>query len=103
MPLQLTFLNTCDAPGLGVVETKQMRAHITKTNFARRRQRLAKERQQRKLQEIHERDLVSRPEKPMSGNEATPQAPTAPPLDPGSDMLLSTRSRDPHNSISYRE
>ncbi|KAM6509985.1 hypothetical protein FALCPG4_017618 [Fusarium falciforme] len=101
MPLQLTFLNTSDAPGLGVVETKQMRAHITKTNFARRRQRLAKERRQKNLQEIHERDLVAQPEKPMSGNEATPQVPTAPSLDPGSDMLLSTRSRDPHNSISY--
>ncbi|EEU36746.1 uncharacterized protein NECHADRAFT_51893 [Fusarium vanettenii 77-13-4] len=101
MPLQLTFLNTSDAPGLGAVETKQMRAHITKTNFARRRQRLAKERQQKKVQEIHERDLIARPEKPMSGNEATPQAPTAPPLDPGSEMLLSTRSRDPNNSISY--
>lgn len=102
MPLQLTFLNTSDAPGLGAVETKQMRAHITKTNFARRRQRLAKERQ-KKLQEIHERDLVARPEKPMPGNEATPQVPRAPPLNPSSDMLLSTHTRDPHNSISYRK
>ncbi|RSL80294.1 hypothetical protein CEP51_006671 [Fusarium floridanum] len=101
MPLQLTFVNTSNAPGMGVVETKQMRAHITKTNFARRRQRLVKERQQKKLQKIHERDLVARTEEPMSGNEATPHPPNVPPLDPGSEMLLSTHIRDPHNSISY--
>lgn len=35
-----TFLNTTGASGLSGPAAKQMRAHITRTNFAKRRQRL---------------------------------------------------------------
>ncbi|KAJ4127952.1 hypothetical protein NW768_008235 [Fusarium equiseti] len=42
MPSSFTFVNVCNAPGLGPQEAKQMRGHVTKTNFAKRRQRLAK-------------------------------------------------------------
>lgn len=37
-----TFVNTTDTPGLSPHAAKKMRAHITRTNFAKRRVRLAK-------------------------------------------------------------
>lgn len=46
MAPSFTFVNVSNAPGLGPKEAKQMRGHITKTNFAKRRQRLG---QQKKL------------------------------------------------------
>lgn len=36
-----TFLNTTDAPGLSRQAAKVVRGHVTKTNFAKRRQRKA--------------------------------------------------------------
>ena len=42
MPSSFTFVNVSNAPGLGPQEAKQMRGHVTKANFAKRRQRLAK-------------------------------------------------------------
>ncbi|EXM16709.1 hypothetical protein FOTG_15040 [Fusarium oxysporum f. sp. vasinfectum 25433] len=42
MAPSFTFVNVSNAPGLGPKEAKQMRGHITKTNFAKRRQRLGK-------------------------------------------------------------
>ncbi|KAI1022101.1 hypothetical protein LB504_007543 [Fusarium proliferatum] len=43
MAPSFTFVNVSDAPGLSPKEAKQMRGHITKTNFAKRRQRLAQQ------------------------------------------------------------
>jgi hypothetical protein len=43
MAPSFTFVNVSNAPGLGPKEARQMRGHITKTNFAKRRQRLSKE------------------------------------------------------------
>ncbi|KAH6963114.1 hypothetical protein DER45DRAFT_552475 [Fusarium avenaceum] len=43
-----TFVNVSNAPGLGPKEAKQMRGHITKVNFAKRRQRLSKEKDSKK-------------------------------------------------------
>ncbi|KAJ0426695.1 hypothetical protein BJY00DRAFT_329 [Aspergillus carlsbadensis] len=40
-PAELTFLNTTGASSLSQLTLKQMRAHVTKTNFAKRRQRIA--------------------------------------------------------------
>lgn len=37
----LVFLNTTNAPALSPEATKRMRGHITKSNFAKRRQRIA--------------------------------------------------------------
>ncbi len=39
-----TFLNATGAPGLSQSDAKRMRAHITRTNFANRRQRFAQAR-----------------------------------------------------------
>ncbi|OAQ69394.1 hypothetical protein VFPFJ_10599 [Purpureocillium lilacinum] len=39
----LTFVNLTDAPALDASGSRRMRAHVTKTNFARRRQRIAKQ------------------------------------------------------------
>lgn len=43
MTPSFTFVNVSNAPGLGPKEARQMRGHITKVNFAKRRQRLSKE------------------------------------------------------------
>lgn len=43
MAPSFTFVNVSNAPGLGPKEAKQMRGHITKTNFAKRRQRLGQQ------------------------------------------------------------
>jgi hypothetical protein len=37
----LVFLNTTNAPGLSPEATKRMRGHITRSNFAKRRERIA--------------------------------------------------------------
>ncbi|KAF5638915.1 hypothetical protein F25303_7521 [Fusarium sp. NRRL 25303] len=43
MAPSFTFVNVSNAPGLGPKEAKQMRGHITKTNFAKRRQILGQQ------------------------------------------------------------
>ncbi|KAF4495942.1 hypothetical protein FAGAP_7916 [Fusarium agapanthi] len=43
MAPSFTFVNVSNAPGLGPKEAKQMRGHITKTTFAKRRQRLGQQ------------------------------------------------------------
>jgi hypothetical protein len=40
-PDDFTFLNTTGRPRLSQLAAKRMRAHITKSNFAKRRQRIA--------------------------------------------------------------
>lgn len=66
MTTQFTFLNTSDAPRLGASDTKRMRAHVTKSNFAQRRRRLAKERQSDDVQQAilespdHAKQIVTR-------------------------------------------
>jgi hypothetical protein len=42
--MAFVFLNTIGGSELGVADAKAMRAHITRTNFAKRRQRLQAER-----------------------------------------------------------
>lgn len=41
MTSAFTFVNTVDAPSLSASSAKAMRAHVTKTNFANRRKRIA--------------------------------------------------------------
>ncbi|ETS80700.1 hypothetical protein PFICI_08229 [Pestalotiopsis fici W106-1] len=55
MGLQLTFLNTSHAPTQGAAETKRMRAHVNKVNFAKRRQRLIEEQRGK-----HDTDAISK-------------------------------------------
>lgn len=43
MTSTFTFVNTVDAPSLSASSAKAMRAHVTKTNFANRRKRIAAE------------------------------------------------------------
>ncbi|KAF4455738.1 hypothetical protein F53441_1937 [Fusarium austroafricanum] len=49
MASSFTFVNVSDAPGLGPKEAKQMRAHVTKTNFAKRRQKLGKDKKSKDI------------------------------------------------------
>ncbi|KAF4428910.1 hypothetical protein FACUT_9368 [Fusarium acutatum] len=48
MAPSFTFVNVSNGPGLGPKEAKQMRGHITKTNFAKRRQRLGRQKKKAK-------------------------------------------------------
>lgn len=61
MESTFTFVTTTDAPALSASGAKLMRAHITKTNFARRRRRIAVEAQQN----------VQRDQTPQKGPVAT--------------------------------
>jgi hypothetical protein len=45
---ELTFVNVNNAPSLGPSEVRLMRAHVTKTNFARRRHRIDDEARSRR-------------------------------------------------------
>ncbi|KAM5377904.1 hypothetical protein ACJZ2D_004808 [Fusarium nematophilum] len=88
MGFEFTFVNTSNAPALGQAQAKEMRAHITKTNFARRRQRLAREMQQRRGF-LPDRE-VTPDALPKDRARTSPLATQAafPPPDPGTDLLL---------------
>ncbi|KPM41358.1 hypothetical protein AK830_g5175 [Neonectria ditissima] len=92
MTTPFTFVNTSNAPRLGSSEAKQMRAHVTKTNFAQRRRRLAVERQQKGATE-------TRPD----GDESTQRrvARRSAPPSPSLDLQLCSRAGDPHTSIRF--
>ncbi|GKU07577.1 hypothetical protein FLAG1_08313 [Fusarium langsethiae] len=60
MPPAFTFVNVSNAPGLGPKERREMRAHVTQTNFAKRRQRLAKARDDGKSDAMKSNSAVSR-------------------------------------------
>jgi hypothetical protein len=88
MAPSFTFVNVSNAPGLGPKEARQMRGHITKVNFAKRRQRLSKEKHNGKPDEsLQGMILVKadaqglRLEQQVMGSVFT--------LDPGRDRLLS--------------
>jgi hypothetical protein len=88
MAPSLTFVNVSNAPGLGPKEARQMRAHITKTNFAKRRQRLTKEKDNGKPARAVQGSVLSKSdtqdlwlEQQVMGSVFT--------LDPRCDRLLS--------------
>ena len=95
MPSSFTFVNVSNAPGLGPQEAKQMRGHITKANFAKRRQRLAKA----------FRDEEVTPMDPVCPNSERRMVPILkdrfPTLDPNCDKLLTVDST--YSSIGFRK
>ena len=95
MPSSFTFVNVSNAPGLGPQEAKQMRGHVTKANFAKRRQRLAKA----------FRDKSVTPTDPVCPNHERRVVPISkecfPTLDPNCDKFLTVEST--FSSISFRK
>ncbi|KAJ4017610.1 hypothetical protein NW752_001515 [Fusarium irregulare] len=95
MSSSFTFVNVSNAPGLGPQETKQMRGHVTKANFAKRRQRLAKA----------FRDKSVTPTDPVCPNSDSERRMVPvlkdrfPTLDPNCDKLLTVDST--YSSIGF--
>ncbi|RDL37372.1 Uncharacterized protein BP5553_04805 [Venustampulla echinocandica] len=77
-----TFLNATGTPGLSQSDAKLMRAHITRTNFANRRQQLTKARtaKERELGLLTQ-DVLADP--------------------PPADLLLSTPPKDPYRYAQF--
>ncbi|KAF4343284.1 hypothetical protein FBEOM_2760 [Fusarium beomiforme] len=92
MPPSFTFVNVSNAPGLGPKEAKQMRGHITKTNFAKRRQRLAKEKKRMNILQSADNFSAVNTSDELQAWQA---------LKPGSDRLL-MRLVDPiYSPVEY--
>ncbi|KAF5244615.1 hypothetical protein FAUST_2131 [Fusarium austroamericanum] len=97
-PLPFTFVNVSNAPGLGPKERREMRGHVTQTNFAKRRQRLAKARDHGKPDTVERNLALSRSyNQPgqMSGDNVTV-------LDPRCDRLLTNAVNSAWSPIAYR-
>lgn len=103
MGLQLTFLNTSNAPVQGAAETKRMRAHVNKVNFAKRRQRLIEERRKKHVS-------LPSPEYSSSGTDeellvqhksTRKWSPLSP--EPEADQVLLTMIHRTDGSIRYCE
>ena len=91
--ISFTFLNATGRPGLSQSDAKLMRAHITKTNFANRRQRIneagtAKERPKRVALTRMGQGLLTR------------DAPADP---PPVDLPLATPLKDPYRYAHFRK
>ncbi|KAH8908115.1 hypothetical protein BR93DRAFT_927145 [Coniochaeta sp. PMI_546] len=82
--MSFTFLNTTGTPELSQSDAKRMRAHITKTNFANRRQRLS-------LREPGLRSPKGRSRKVALTRNARP-----------GNLLLATPPKDPYRYAQYR-
>lgn len=97
-PLPFTFVNVSNAPGLGPKERREMRGHVTQTNFAKRRQRLAKARDDGKTDTVEKNLALSRSyNQPgqMSGDKVNV-------LDPRCDRLLTNAVNSAWSPIAYR-
>lgn len=97
-PLPFTFVNVSNAPGLGPKERREMRGHVTQTNFAKRRLRLAKARDDGKSDTVERNLALSRSyNQPgqMSGDKVTV-------LDPHYDRLLTNAVNSAWSPIAYR-
>ncbi|QPC70545.1 hypothetical protein HYE68_001297 [Fusarium pseudograminearum] len=100
-PLPFTFVNVSNAPGLGPKERREMRGHVTQTNFAKRRQRLAKARDDDKSDTVERNSALSRSYNQrfqpgqMSGDNVTV-------LDPRCDRLLTNAVNSAWSPIAYR-
>ncbi|CAG1978125.1 unnamed protein product [Fusarium graminearum] len=97
-PLPFTFVNVSNAPGLGPKERREMRGHVTQTNFAKRRLRLAKARDDGKSDTVERNLALSRSyNQPgqMSGDKVTV-------LDPHCDRLLTNAVNSAWSPIAYR-
>ncbi|KAF7561045.1 hypothetical protein G7046_g3090 [Stylonectria norvegica] len=96
-----TFINTTDAPSLSVSGVKRMRAHVTKTNFAQRRRRMAKER-------VHDDERLQEQGQGNVGffevSRIKQLQPTLGPANAGSILdrvVLYTAPTNPHLSVKF--
>ncbi|KAF3021148.1 hypothetical protein E8E14_013864 [Neopestalotiopsis sp. 37M] len=101
MGLQLTFLNTSDAPTQGAAEIKRMRAHINKVNFAKRRQRLVEERREKHIADALSESPSPRSRQRLSPNHRHDENWTPPTPEPDVDQPLLTLINQTTSSISY--
>ncbi|KAF7535371.1 hypothetical protein G7054_g5428 [Neopestalotiopsis clavispora] len=101
MGLQLTFLNTSDAPSQGAAETKRMRAHINKVNFAKRRQRLVMEQREKHIADALSESPSPRSRQRQSPNHRHDENWTPPTPEPDVDQPLLTLINHTTSSISY--
>ncbi|KAJ6445335.1 dihydrolipoamide succinyltransferase [Purpureocillium lavendulum] len=88
----LTFVNLTDAPALDASGSRRMRAHVTKTNFAKRRQRIAKQ-----AQVAAE---ILQPERKQTKAERRSTGLTAPPRLDAAPLILA-RPTDPSRAIQF--
>ncbi|KAL6917126.1 hypothetical protein FSST1_008621 [Fusarium sambucinum] len=100
MPPAFTFVNVSNTPRLGPKERREMRGHVTQTNFAKRRQRLAKTRNSDKPGAIKSDAAVSRwnSQRIQSGDTSNYLIDV---LDPGCDRLLTNMMGSTYSPIAY--
>ncbi|KAF6513540.1 hypothetical protein HZS61_006865 [Fusarium oxysporum f. sp. conglutinans] len=92
MAPSFTFVNVSNAPGLGPKEAKQMRGHITKTNFAKRRQRLGKPKN---------KGNTASPSSPSSALTALGERQLRHALEPVADSLLVRMIEPTYSPVEY--
>ncbi|EMT69087.1 hypothetical protein FOC4_g10005188 [Fusarium odoratissimum] len=92
MAPSFTFVNVSNAPGLGPKEAKQMRGHITKTNFAKRRQRLGKPKN---------KGNTTSPSSPSSALTALGERQLRHALEPVADSLLVRMIEPTYSPVEY--
>ena len=93
MAPSFTFLNTTDAPGLSKAGTRAMRAHVTKANFARRRERIMKDKfhGSKALGAVHRSNDTSTLQPVRHDVQSNDQTP------------LLIQPRDPQHMINFRK
>lgn len=103
MTLQLTFLNTSNAPCMGPAETKRMRAHVTKMNFTKRRQGLVEARRRKKCSEASQAYPSPRPDEPARLNHGFAEHRELPTSDLKADWPLLAMVHYTSSSVHYCE
>ncbi|RGP77269.1 hypothetical protein FLONG3_4784 [Fusarium longipes] len=97
MSTPLTFVNINNAPKLGPKQRRQMRAHVTQTNFAKRRQRLAKARDDNKSDARKKQSRFASQQAQLSETSKNEVVI----LDPGCDRLLINGVDSTSSPITY--
>jgi hypothetical protein len=97
MPSPFKFVNVSNAPRLGPKERREMRAHITQTNFAKRRQRLAKVRDDNKSDGTKKKSTLESQQFQLV--QASKDGVAI--LDPGCDRLLTNVVDSTYSPIGY--
>jgi hypothetical protein len=92
-----TFLNATGTPELSQSDAKLMRAHITRTNFANRRQQIA-EATCRTSKERLKRVALTRMGRGLLIQDRQDVPADAPPA----ELLLATPPEDPHRYVQFR-
>ena len=94
-PKSFTFLNATNTPYLSQSDAKLMRAHITKTNFASRREQRIDARQAR---EMPDNVIATRPGQRLLTQQLSVSADT-----PQADLILMTPPKDLYLYAQYRK